>query len=1134
MKKNDDLARNDIFSWQKKIFRIMKLTTFLIFISICSVFAGKTYSQNKTLTFKMDKTTIKNVLSKIEDQSDFYFMYNSKLIDAERKVSVNVKNEKVKDVLNHLFGGTDVGYVIKGRFIVLTKDGAGYVSSASQQQKLTGKITDKNGQPLPGVAIVIKGTSRGVVTDMDGKYNLINIPANATIQVSFIGMTTQEVFVGNKHEINIKMQDSAIDIDEVVAIGYGTSKKSDLTGSVSSLDSKQLTKSNKVNISQALQGQIAGVDIHTLNGKPGGGFSINIRGNSVITNNNASSKDGISDDPDDDLSTPLYVVDGIYFDNIDMLNLADIEKMNVLKDASATAIYGSRGANGVVIISTKNGIEGEAQVSYEGTFGFKNAVNRPDMFTGDEYVAFVSDVLRGKQWRNTINEGNGTVEGWTATNINTSSEFQSELERDNVANHNYTDWAGDYLKTGISTSHSVNLSGGKDGFVYNASVAYLHDGGIMGDEGYDRYNAATSISKKFDKKWQVGLKTNFAYSNQEAGSRELFRSTLRLVPTVSSTDPETGDIILFPDAQDSRFLNPYYEAEQKSWKDQTRRTELMANFFVDYNPSEWFNFKSTFAPNISYYRNGEYRGLLTKSSRNTPSLVRAYYNTANTVSYTWDNVANFNYNIKKGHNLKATLISSLYYNQNEGSNIEARNFDVDSYSFYNTGAGTDVRTYGSFYQKQTIASFAARLNYNIKERYLFTVTGRYDGSSKLAEGNKWQFFPSAAFGWRMSEEDFMKEIDWLSNLKLRLSYGESGNDNTVSPYSSMAFLGTANYLDGDNLLKGKYVNGLSNSDLGWEISHEYNLGLDYGFFGNRINGSIDLYHKRTDNSIFARELYSLTGYSSAVGNYGSVINKGVEFSINSRNIMTNNFSWTTNLNFAKNVNKIDKIEGDLDYIIYGEHGILKVGEPVDAVYAYEDAGIWQMDEINEAAKYNAVPGQQKFVDQNNDGLINESDKTVIGSRSPDWTAGITNSFTYKDFDLSFMIYTRQGVKGHSEFYQNFAPYGEDGAKFNRLALNYWTPENQDGDIAIPGVGYYADWNYEDMSFVKVGNIGFGYKLPEFLLNKVGINSVRLSLDVQNPFTFTGYKGPDPETGLQNSYNATYQVRTILFGLKVKF
>jgi len=553
----------------------------------------------------------------------------------------------------------------------------------SQSIQIKGVVYDDTDYTMPGATVMIQNTNTGTITDLDGNFTLTVPNSKSVLTVSFVGYSDYQLkLVPGKTTYKVVLQPSSIALEEVVAIGYGSAKKSDITGSVSSMDSKALTKANKTNISQALQGQIAGVDVRVLNGKPGAGLSINIRGNSVITNNNATSKDGISDNPDDDLSAPLYVVDGVYFDNIDMLNPADIEKMDVLKDASATAIYGSRGANGVVIIATKNGIEGKTQVSYDATFGFKNAVNKPDMFTGDEYVAFVSDVLRGGQWRNTVSEGNGTVEGWNAIKINTNSEFQSELERENVANHNYTDWAGDYLKTGISTSHSVNVSGGKDGLVYNASVAYLHDGGIMGDEGYDRYNAATSISKKFNEKWQVGLKTYFAYSDQEEGSKELFRSTLRLVPTVSSNDPVTGDIILIPDEQDSGFLlNPYYEGTLNTWKNQTRRTELIANFFVDYNPVKWFSFKSTFAPNISYYRNGEYRGLLTKSSRNTPSRVRAYYNNANTVSYTWDNVANFDYNLMKGHNLKATLISSLYYNQYEGSNIQARNFDVDSYSF---------------------------------------------------------------------------------------------------------------------------------------------------------------------------------------------------------------------------------------------------------------------------------------------------------------------------------------------------------------------------------------------------------------------------------------------------------------------
>lgn len=1004
-------------------------------------------------------------------------------------------------------------------------------NSWAQTLEVSGVVVDDQNLTIPGVSVILKGTTTGTVTDIDGKFALAVKDGAGTIVFSFVGFEPHEIILdGKTTSYNVQLATSTIGLDEVVAIGYGSVKKSDLTGSVASISAESLTEMRKTDIGQAVQGRISGVDVRKMSSKPGAPLSIKIRGNTVITNNNVG-KDGVSDDFTADASRPLYVVDGIFMDDIDMINPSDIEKMDILKDASATAIYGSRGANGVVIITTKSGVEGKTQFTYDGTFGINSAVNVPDMYDGDEYVAFVDDFLRANEWKRLVSEGNGTAAAYNGLTVDPTTEFQtSNEEADNVANRRYTDWADDFRKTGIQTSHTVGMSGGQDGLVYNASIGYLKDEGVIGIEQYERYNATASISKKVTDKVTVGIKTYFGYSEREEGSKELFRSTLRLSPTVNSYNPE-GEVILLPDDQDQRFINPIYDANG-SWTVNTRKTEVIANFYVDVKPTEWFNFKSSFAPNLSSSRYGEYRGLLTKAARNDQSRTRAYYRSSFDNTYSWDNIANFDFSIQEGHDLKATVISSLFYNQFEGSGIENRNFDSDSYSYYNISNGTDKRSATSYYSKETIASFAARLNYNMHEKYLFTFTGRYDGSSKLAEGHKWEFFPSAAFAWRLSEEDFAQDVEWLDNLKVRLSYGESGNDKTISPYNSMGKLSDSNYLSGSTILSGKTIANMSNDQLGWEISKEYNLGFDLGVFSNKVRLSAEYYNKKTEGSILSRELMYITGYGSATGNYGSVRNSGIEIDLNTVNVRTDNFTWETSLNFAKNVNEIEEIDGGVDNIAYGKHGVLKIGEATDAMYSYEKVGIWQLNEVAEANVYNAVPGMYKYADQNNDGAINSEDKVVIGSHSPDWIGGMTNSFKYKDFDMSVMVYTRQGVTGHSEFYQNFGPYTKEG-KFNQVDLDYWTPNNQDGEYPMPFVGEPGEWHFEDMSFVKVGNIGLGYKVPKTFLNKLNISSCRLSLDIQNPFTFTDYKGPDPETGLQNSYGMAYSVRTVLFGLKLK-
>ncbi|MCB4807896.1 TonB-dependent receptor [Tamlana sp. 62-3] len=1001
------------------------------------------------------------------------------------------------------------------------------------QVKVSGTVTDDQGLSLPGVNVIVKGSNTGAATDFDGNFQ-IAVNNGDVLVFSYLGYVNKEVTFSGQTFLNVKMQEDASELDEVVVIGYGSVKRTDLTGAVASIGTKEITQQKKTDLGQALQGRIAGVDVRTTNNKPGAPLSFDIRGNTVIQNNDET-RDGLNFDGD--LSKPLFVVDGVFFDDINILNPSDIQQVDILKDASATAIYGSRGANGVVIITTKNGVEGVTRFTYEATVGINSVANKPDMFTGDEYVAFVEDVLRSSEWQGLFDYNTPyypTVDDYNNVAIDFSGEFRSSNEEaDNVANRRYTDWQNDYLKTGIQTSHTIAMSGGSNGLTYNGSIGYLSNEGVMGIEKFERYNLSTAITKKVSDKFTAGLKAYLSLSERETGSNELFRSTLRLAPTVNPRDPD-GNLILFPDDQDGRFTNPYYEAYEDAWLNNTRALDVIANVFLNYTPTKWLSFKTQFAPNIRTTRHGQQFGLLTKSARNDETRTRAYYDAFFDTSYTWDNIVDMNFDVAEGHNLKTTLISSVYYRQDEYSNIETRNFDTDIYQYYNTAAGLDVRTYATDYEKETLASFAGRLNYSIDDKYLFTFTGRYDGSSKLAVGHEWAFFPSAAFAWKASDETFLKNVDWLSNLKLRVSYGESGNDNVIGPYQSFAFLNGTDYVFGEDHLNGVQVAGLANQELTWERSKEVNLGVDLAVVQNRVRLGLEVYNKKTVDAILGKTLSAITGYGTAIGNYGSVRNKGVEITLNTTNIQTENFKWTTSLNYARNKNEIIELDGDLDSYPYGNHGVREIGQPVDAIYSYQFDGIWQLDEAAEAHTYGAFPGQWKYVDQNNDGVLNQDDNVVIGSISPDWIGGMTNTFSYKNLDLTIQMHARYGAYGHSEFYNNFAPWQNDGAKFNKVDLDYWSPNNQ--GAKYPAARYASTGNdyYVDVDFIKIGNIGLGYNFNQPMLDKLKMSSLRLTLDLQNPFTFTDYAGPDPETALGNTYNAGYMMKTVLFGLKLAY
>ncbi|WP_299552259.1 TonB-dependent receptor [Seonamhaeicola sp.] len=1004
----------------------------------------------------------------------------------------------------------------------------GFSSSAFAQDSVSGVVTDGQNVPIPGVNVLIKGTTTGAATDFDGNYQ-ISASNGDVIVFSYVGYQTVEIIFTGQSPLNVQLLEDAAQLDEVVVIGYGSVKKSDLTGSVASIGSDEVVEQRKTDVAQALQGRLAGVDVRTLNSKPGAPLAITVRGNTALRNTNQGN-DGINDNPGADLGQPLYVVDGIFFDNINMLNPADIKQIDVLKDASSTAIYGARGANGVVIITTKSGIEGRTKFTYDATFGVRTAVNTPDFFNGDQYVAFAEDVVRAREFGNLLNAGAATASDYNNIVPDMTTEFIGSEELDNVANRRYTDWIDMFQETGIQTSHTLAASGGENGLIYNASLGYLKDEGVVGIEDFERYNLSGALSKRVNDKLTFGIKTYLAFSEREEGSRELFRSSFRLAPTVNPYD-ENGDIDLIPDEQDQRFINPLYEKDG-AWSVNTKRFDIIANAFLEYQPLEWLSLKTQFSPSLSSIRFGEYRGLLTKSARNDPGRIRSYYNTVLDVAYTWDNIINMNFDIDEDHSIKTTLITSLYQKEIEGSNIQTRNFSSDLYSFYDTRAGLDIRNYDSYFTKENTASFAARVNYSYKDKYILYVTGRYDGASRLAEGNKWDFFPSAAFAWKVSEEDFMQNTEWISNLKLRLSYGQTGNINSVSPYGSFSFLNNNTYLFGDDVSTAQTIGGLANQELTWEVSTETNVGVDVGFLNNRIALTIDYYNKETDGSIFNRELFNISGFGSAIGNFGKVRNRGVEVVLNTINVSNENFRWRTSINFAKNKNEVLKIDGELDQVPLGRHGVIKVGAPADAIFSYQNEGIWQLDEYAEAASFGARPGQYKFVDQDNNGVINSDDKVVIGSPSPDWIAGMTNTFSYKNWEARIQVNTRQGTLGHSEFYQNFAPYQNDGAKFNKINLDYWTPNNPNASRPALAYAHPGEYYYEEFDFVKIANIGFTYTLPDSILDKVNLDAVRLSLDIQNPFIFTDYEGPDPETGLQNSYSSSYMVKTVLFGLNV--
>lgn len=1047
------------------------------------------------ISLSVQNKPIREIMKEIEKQSDYRFFYSNDYPALNIHKSINVKDEKIGKVLDQLTLHTNLVYILKAdKQIVLTEKGN---VSEQKEKKVTGMVKDAAGEPVIGANVMVKGQSIGTITDIDGRF-VLDAPANAVLQITYIGYVADEVKVSGKKELIITLKEDTETLDEVVVVGYGTMKKRDITGSVSSVNTSVLTAGSAPSAADALQGRIAGVNIQKNAGRPGGSYNIQIRGVSSIKNKN---------------SGPLYVIDGIpTSEGMNDLNPNDIETIDVLKDASATAIYGSRGANGVVIITTRRGEKGKVSIQYEGNIGFREASHLPDMMNGDDYVQFRTDLYR--QLGRSTDRSN--------------AEFFTAEEWDRIDRGAYTDWIDLVLRKGFQTSNTITASGGDDKGTFSIGLGQLQENGTIKGQDYDRYNMHLNVNRKFTDKWEAGGSLYFTYSIQNEGSYETLRSAFRLPPMTAPYDDEGN--MLYRVFRNDGVTNPLYEStEDGEWREK-KRFRAFGNIYLKFEPVKGLAFRTQFSPQMLNKRNGEYYGLWCKNGgAGKTDNTSAVYETNSHWGYVWDNQATYDKRFGK-HNLNVNLVQSIQYQQWESSYQKARNLPYNS-KWYNLDAvaSTDIQASQTDYQQTSLASFLGRVQYSFMDKYLFTVSGRYDGSSRLADGNKWAFFPSAAFAWMLGEEDFIKKIDFISSLKLRLSYGVTGND-AVSIYGTQSNVSNRNYDFGGNVVTSYYKNGLANAKLTWERTQEFNVGLDFGFFRNRINGSLDAYQRTSKDLIMERQLPSTTGWTSVWDNIGKVRNTGIELSINTMNIQTDDFSWQTNVIFDTNRNEILELYGGKKDDIGNKWFI---GEAINVNYDYEFDGIWQTHEADRAAVYGQTPGQVKVKDQNHDDVIDAKDKVIVGQQLPKWTGSITNTFTYKNWDLAFNVYTRQGAQLNSTFVSSFMAY--DG-NYKQAKVDYWTETNPTNKYPQPGNKgkYFSSMGYQDVSFVRVGYITLGYTFPISLLKPVGVKRLKLYATANNPFLFTSFPGFDPEWATQNTWGEATSTRTFLFGVKLEF
>lgn len=977
--------------------------------------------------------------------------------------------------------------------------------ATAQTRRLTGQVVNnENGSGLPGVSISVKGASQAAVTDQAGKF-AISIPSgNVVLVVSSVGFASKEITVTNQTNLSINLTSESKALDEVVVVGYGEKKKKDVTGAMSSLQSKDIVRSNPTLAAKAIQGQVAGATVTKASNRPGAPYGITIRGENTINNSTA----------------PLVVIDGLMGGDINNINPNDIQSMDVLKDASSTAIYGARGANGVVIITTKKGVSGKPKVSYDGYAGIKYLAHVPKLRTTDEFykLTYTDRIAAGLT---------GTV--------------FTIAEQAKIDAHETTDWVDLATDPGMQASHNISVSGGSENTTYRFSAGYLNEEGNVLYTGFKRYNLNAGLDSKISDRIKAGFTSYVTYSDQNWGSQESLRGAFRARPTGTPyykdlTNPsQNGDLdvnglAIWMGINDKQVPNPLSDIDPTTSKLQTKTINAIVNGYVDINIIKGLNFRTSLSASHLGQEIGDWRGMWSKSQIGTKP--RTQLDNKKTQSYTIDNILTYKTDFGK-HKLDFTGLQSAYYQRDELTTIAVKDLPYNSY-WYALQTGT-ITAQGSSLVERSLSSYMGRVNYSYDDKYLLTITGRADGASQLAEGNKWAFFPSVAAGWRISSEKFMQNQSLVSNLKLRVSYGEVGN-STVNPYSTQASLLNTGY-DFDGVAATGFAPlNLANKDLKWERSKELNFGLDFSILKSRLSGSIEVYDRNTVDLILNQKIPNLTGFSQVTANVGKIQNKGIELTLNSVNIAKQDFKWSTTLTFTKNNNKLLELYGDGQLVDKGNK--LFVGFPIRGNFDYEFAGIWQMVDSNAAKVYKQVPGSVRVVDQNGDGQISSTnaidDRTYLGTQLPNWLMGMTNRFNYKNFDFSFFIYYRNGVQYSNSTLSG--TFGDIGTRYNSLAsLDYWTKDNPSNTYWSPFVNnpYRSAINYQDASFLRISDFTLGYTLPQSLKNKLKMSSARVYAQVSNPFIFSKYTGFDPEFN-----SAIYQddVPSVLvtMGLNISF
>lgn len=1067
--------------------------------------------------------------------------------------------------------------------------------STQQTRQIRGIITDANGDPIIGASVLEKGTANGTITGLDGKFTL-SCSEGVELVISYIGYYMQTLKATSNMKISLR--ESTQTLDEVVVVGYGTMKKSDLTGSVGSVSSEKLAARGSTRLEDALQGSVPGVNITQSNSRAGGGFDIQIRGQTSI-NKQAS---------------PLYVIDGIVSSSMDFLNPEDIERVDILKDASSTAIYGSRASAGVIMITTKGakgaGKPQRVSVAYDGYYGIRKVTRMPDFMNAQQFIDYRFarfTLLDGKKYDGSSRKG-VDASGVPHYQIDEANLATAFLKRDGGADYRDSkiyemmmsgmdgyDWTDLVTRTGAQQNHYISANGATDKITYRLGVGYQGDQNVFKHNDYARYNIKGALDGKISKVFEAGFSVNMAYTVQDDFSTNTtycpYENAFTFNPFIAPYD-ENGHIINNPGSkipfesshQFTSTISPLNDFEDENYTNQIRKYHVFGNVYMRANIMDGMKFTTTFSPNFYHGRQGMFnstgvndRNPLGSNYYQINGTNSAEVQTTDRLDWTWDNQIDYNRTIGD-HTFGAMGLFSMYKSDKEVYGLKGFGVSDDMLSFHAMNKASGDKEISSSYTESTLVSGALRLNYSYKSRYMATATVRADGSSRFAEGNRWGWFPSVALAWRMSEESFLKDYEWLDNLKLRLSYGVTGNNN-VSDYVTMSTASDPSYvvLDGSEV-QGYYPNGLVNAALIWEKVKEFDFGLDLAVLNNRVNLTADVYRRLSDGQIMDRIVPLETGESKATFNVGSVRNVGIELGMQFGVIRAKDFSWDLNVNYSRNWNKVLELSnGKVDEVASSRF----IGEPLNVLRDYThtdvitDKGVtmrtkdgnihYTLQEFYEkyGSKYKWYEGQVAVNDWNNDGQISDDDKQIFGCKDPKWIGSLGSTMNYKGFDFSVMVYTKQGQWARSYFHEKYMKWSDRGSQ--HMAMDFYIPkgapviDHTTGDIVYAtethygkypypnnsdtsAGGYFSDkgsakgegFQYQKTSFVKVKNICLGYTFPKQWIAKAGMQHLRLYVNVLNPFCFTNYEGFDPEWSDARLTNGGPASVTYQIGANIKF